>query len=139
MVNFTAVVNDAQVARTTIHEYFRILQDTLVLCELPAWKQSKTRRPIVASEYYFFDIGVVNTIQGRTPKPGTPEYGAALETLVMHERASYVDYISGEPLHYSRSASRFRGRLSARRSHRDPDQGQIDNLDSRSALASRVG
>jgi predicted AAA+ superfamily ATPase len=107
MVNFTAVANDAQVARTTVYEYFRILQDTLVLRELPAWKQSKVRRPIVASKYYFFDIGVVNTIQGRTPKPGTPEYGAALETLVMHELASYVDYISGEPLHYWRSASGF--------------------------------
>jgi predicted AAA+ superfamily ATPase len=36
IVNFTKVANDAQVARTTVYEYFEILKDTLVLYELPA-------------------------------------------------------------------------------------------------------
>ena len=36
IVNFTNVANDAQVARTTIYEYFDILKDTLILQELPA-------------------------------------------------------------------------------------------------------
>lgn len=34
VVNFTAVANDAQVPRTTVYEYFRILEDTLLLEEV---------------------------------------------------------------------------------------------------------
>ena len=107
MVNFTAVSNDTQVPRTTVYEYFRILEDTLLLHELPAWRESKTRRPIVSSKYYFFDVGVVGSLQGREAQPGTPEYGAAVETLLLHELRSYVDYRSGEPLRYWRSASGY--------------------------------
>jgi predicted AAA+ superfamily ATPase len=107
MVNFTAVSNDAQVPRTTVYEYFRILEDTLLLHELPAWRESTTRRPIVSSKYYFFDVGVVGSLQGRDPQPGTPEFGVAVETLLMHELLSYVDYRSGEPLRYWRSASGY--------------------------------
>ena len=36
IVNFTNVSSDAQVARTTVYEYFEILKDTLILHELPA-------------------------------------------------------------------------------------------------------
>src|SRR5207247_5755485 len=35
IVNFTNVASDAQVARTTVYEYFEILKDTLILHELP--------------------------------------------------------------------------------------------------------
>lgn len=107
IVNFTKVANDAQVPRTTVYEYFEILQDTLVLHELPAWKQSRKRKPLVSSKYYFFDVGVVATLQGRQFRRGTPEFGEALETYVMHELRSYVDYVSGEPLSYWRSTSGF--------------------------------
>jgi len=43
-VSFTNVSNDAQVARTTVYEYFEILKDTLILHELPAWKKTKKWR-----------------------------------------------------------------------------------------------
>jgi predicted AAA+ superfamily ATPase len=108
MVNFTNVANDAQVPRTTVHEYFQILQDTLVLHELPAWRQSRKRRPIASSKYYFFDVGVVGALQGRQAvRPGTREYGEALETWLMHELVSWRDYVSGDRLSYWRSASGF--------------------------------
>jgi predicted AAA+ superfamily ATPase len=107
-VNFTNVSNDAQVPRTTVYEYFQILQDTLVLHELPAWRQSRKRRPIASSKYYFFDIGVVGALQGRRAvRAGTREYGEALETWLMHELLAWRDYVSGEPLSYWRSASGF--------------------------------
>lgn len=40
VINFTNVANDAQVPRTTVYEYFAILQDTLLLREVPAWKKT---------------------------------------------------------------------------------------------------
>ena len=51
IVNFTNVANDAQVARTTVYEYFEILKDTLLLYELPAWRKSKKRKPLASSTY----------------------------------------------------------------------------------------
>jgi len=107
IVNFTNVANDAQVARTTVYEYFEILKDTLVLQELPAWRKSQKRKPLSSSKYYFFDVGVVAALQGREFRPGTPEFGEAFETYLLHELVSYRDYVSGEPLSYWRSASGF--------------------------------
>jgi len=107
IVNFTNVANDAQVARTTVYEYFDILKDTLVMQELPPWRKSKKRKPLASSKYYFFDVGVVGFLQGRKFRPATPEFGQAFETYLMHELSSYRDYISGEPLSYWRSTSGF--------------------------------
>lgn len=107
IVNFTNVANDAQVARTTVYEYFEILKDTLVLHELPAWRKSRKRKPLASSKYYFFDVGVVAALQGREFRAGTPEFGEAFETVLMHELTSYRDYVSGEPLSFWRSTSGF--------------------------------
>ena len=107
IVNFTNVANDAQVARTTVYEYFEILKDTLILYELPAWKKSKKRKPLASSKYYFFDVGAVSVLQERVLRAGTPEFGEGFETYVMHELKSYSDYVSGEQLSYWRSTSGF--------------------------------
>ncbi len=107
IVNFTNVANDAQVARTTVYEYFEILKDTLVLHELPAWRKSQKRKPLASSKFYFFDVGVTATLQGRRFRPRTPEFGQGVETYLMHELVAYRDYISGEPLRYWRSTSGF--------------------------------
>jgi predicted AAA+ superfamily ATPase len=107
IVNFTNIANDAQVKRTTIYEYFEILKDTLVLYELPAWRKTKKRKPLASSKYYFFDAGVVSALQGRRFRPGTPEFGQAIETCIMHELISYRDYVSEEPLSYWRSTTGF--------------------------------
>ena len=107
IVNFTNVANDAQVARTTVYEYFEILKETLILHELPAWRRSRKRKPIASSKYYLFDVGVAAALQGRSFHPGTPEFGEALETYLMHELVSYRDYRSDEPVSFWRSTSGF--------------------------------
>lgn len=107
IVNFTNVSNDAQVARTTVYEYFEVLKDTLVLHELPAWRKSKKRKPLASSKYYFFDVGVVAALQERDFQRGTPEFGVAFETYLMHELISFRDYVSGDKLSYWRSTSGF--------------------------------
>jgi predicted AAA+ superfamily ATPase len=107
LVNFSKVANDAQVKRTTVYEYFAILADTLVLHELPAWGLSRKRKPLVSSKYYFFDVGVVGALQGRPFRLGTPEFGQAFETWLLHELVCYRDYVSGEPLRFWRTTSGF--------------------------------
>lgn len=108
MINFTEIANDAQVARTTVHEYFHILKDTLIGFELPAWKKSLQRKPISTSKFYFFDSGVVRHLQQRSPtRPRSPEWGSAFETWLFHELKTFVDYIRGEELFYWKSKSGF--------------------------------
>lgn len=107
MINFTNIASDSQVPRTTIHEYFEILRDTLLVHEIPAWRRSVKRKPIKTSKYYFFDIGVVGHLQGRKPVPRTREYGEAFETFIMQELIAYRDYRSGDPVSYWRSTSGF--------------------------------
>jgi predicted AAA+ superfamily ATPase len=50
---------------------------------------------------------VTATLQGREFRRGTPEFGEALETYIMHELRSYADYVSGESLSYWRTTSGF--------------------------------
>ena len=92
IVNFTNLSSDAQVARTTVHEYFEILKDTLLVHELPAWKGSSVRKPVSKSKYYFFDIGVAAAIQARTALTGNTSNGFAFETWLLHELRSWLDY-----------------------------------------------
>lgn len=107
IINFTNVANDAQVARTTVYEYFEILKDTLILYELPAWRKSRKRKPLSSSKYYFFDLGIVAVLQERLFRIGTPEFGRAFESWVHHELVSFQDYRGGAPLSFWRSASGF--------------------------------
>lgn len=107
LVNFTKVGNDAQVPRTTVHEYFEILRDTLILLEVPAWRASRKRKPVASSKYYFFDVGVAASLQGRLLRARTPEFGPGLETYLLHELTAHADYRSGAPIEHWRSTSGF--------------------------------
>lgn len=108
MINFTKIANDAQVARTTVMEYFRILQDTLIAYELLAWNKSIKRKPIHTSKMYFFDLGVVRVLQGRKQiQPNTPEFGDFFECFIFHELKAFVDYNQISQLHYWRSVSGY--------------------------------
>lgn len=107
IVNFTNLASDAQVPRTTVYEYVEILKDTLLLHEIPAWRRSKKRKPLTTSKYYFFDVGVVSALQGRLVTPGTPEFGPAFETWLLHELIAFRDYVSGDAVSHWRSSSGF--------------------------------
>lgn len=108
IINFTNVANDAQIARTTVYEYFDILKDTLIIYELPAWKKTIKRKPLTSSKYYFFDIAVAGHLQNRKQRAaGTPEYGEAFETWLVHELMTYRDYKTDMELNYWRSSSGY--------------------------------
>lgn len=108
LINYSAVASDAQVPTSTVREYFQILEDTLLARRLPAWRQSKKRKAISTSKFYFFDIGVARHLQHRRGlRPRSPEFGEAFEAFVFHELSSYVDYRKGQRLAYWRSKSGF--------------------------------
>ncbi|MCL2304244.1 MAG: AAA family ATPase [Planctomycetaceae bacterium] len=105
-MNTTKISNDVQLPRTTVQEYFTILKDTFIGYELPAWRESEKRKATASAKFYLFDTGVARTLQGREQiRPGTPEFGDALETYLFHELRAYADYRGGLPLHFWRTAS----------------------------------
>ena len=106
IINYTKIANDAQVARSTVQEYFEILKDTLLAYELPAWNKSKKRKAIGTSKIYLFDPGVVRVLQDRNLiNINTPEFGEAFEAYIFHELRSFIDYHNINKLHYWRSTS----------------------------------
>lgn len=108
LINYTEIGNNAQVAPTTVREYFNVIETTLIAKRLPAWRESKKRKAISCAKFYFFDIGVVRLLQGRNElQEASSDFGEALETLVFHELSAYVDYTFREPLSFWRSTSGF--------------------------------
>lgn len=109
IINFTKIANDAQVARTTVQEYFQILKDTLIAFELPVWQKSLKRKPINTSKYYLFDTGVVRKLQRRAPLLDSvaPEFGELFEAYIAHELKTYADYHQIDELAYWRTVTGF--------------------------------
>jgi predicted AAA+ superfamily ATPase len=108
MLNFSEIASDAQVPRTTVHEYFAILKDTLIGYELEAWGRTKSRKPIVTSKLYFFDVGVARSLQGRGAlDEKSADFGEAFEAWLFHELLSWVHYHGDGDLKYWRTTSGF--------------------------------
>jgi len=108
-VNYTAVGSDAGVPPRTVREYFQILEDTLIGHLLPAYRKTDKRKPVATSKFFFFDVGVANTLLKRSEiVPGSETFGRALEHLIFLELRARLDYSRVDlPLTYWRSLSRF--------------------------------
>ncbi len=105
-IHFTNIANDAQVPRTTIHEYYQILKDTLIAYEVPAWQETQKRKPVATSKYYFFDWGLVRKLQKMDRiQEGSPIFGKAFESFLFQEIKAYCDYRGIEDLHYWRTTT----------------------------------
>jgi predicted AAA+ superfamily ATPase len=108
-VNYTEVGSDAGVPPRTVREYFQILEDTLIGYQLPAYRKTVKRKPVATSKFYFFDVGVANTLLSRGEiVPGSETYGRALEHLIFLELRAWLDYRRlDSSLSYWRSRSRI--------------------------------
>jgi uncharacterized protein len=106
VLNIASIANDAQVPRTTVHEYFEILKDTLLGFELPAIGTLKNRKGITSSKFYFFDVGVARELQGRSEVHSrSADVGEAFEAWIFHELRAAVDYALYKTLHYWRTVT----------------------------------
>jgi len=93
-INYQSIASDAQIPRSTVQEYFKILKDTLLAREVPVWRKGRSRKTVETAKFYLFDTGVTRRLSGRRELVrGTPEYGHAFESWIMHEIASYADVL----------------------------------------------
>lgn len=93
LINFENIASDCLVPSRTVREYFYILEDTLVGTLLKPYKKNKYRKAISKNKFYFFDIGVSNTLAGRKNiEPASDSYGRSLEHLVFNEIKAFLAY-----------------------------------------------
>ncbi len=93
LLNFTSLGNDAAISPRTVQNYYQILEDTLVGHILKPFQKTKKRKAVATSKFYFFDIGVLNTLLGREQiAPRGEAYGRVLEHLIFLELRAYADY-----------------------------------------------
>jgi len=80
----------------TIQDYFSILVDTWICHRIDGWSESIKRQLMQAPKYYFFDCGVLNSLNGelRTePQPSSFRYGRLFETFIVSEIIKHSDYL----------------------------------------------
>ncbi len=86
LLNFQNIASDAQVPPSTVKEHYRVLEDTLIGYNLEPWTNSKKRKAISTSKFYFFDIGVLNFISNvRPPSEDSKEWGNRFEHFIINE------------------------------------------------------
>ena len=92
-LNYTKTARDAQLAPNTVRDYYQILEDTLIGFTIPPWTKSIKRKPVQTPKFYFFDPGVVRSLQNRQQlSPGTPSFGLAFEHFIACELRAYLSY-----------------------------------------------
>ncbi len=93
VLNISAVASDCGVERRTVTNYFSLLNDLLLSYELPVFSKRAKRELIKHRKFYFFDVGVFQTLRPRGPLDSDSEArGTALETLVLQELIAQNSY-----------------------------------------------
>lgn len=107
ILNYENIASDCGVSAKTIKEYFRILYDTLIGYEIPAYTKSPKRKVMQSPRFYYFDVGIANYLRGKHDlQRGTDDFGHAFEHLVIQELAAFLSYSnSTERLSYWRTYS----------------------------------
>ena len=93
LLNYESVSNDAGIPARTVREHYQMLEDTLLGFQLRPFRATSKRKPVATAKFYFFDVGVANTLMRRGEiRPGSELYGMALEHQVFLELKAYLDY-----------------------------------------------
>lgn len=91
VIEFSNVSRECAVPASTVKEYYTILEDTLLGEFLWPWDRSERKK--ARPKFYFFDCGVVRSIQNRLNDPPSPlEQGILFETWFFRELIKHRDY-----------------------------------------------
>jgi uncharacterized protein len=107
LINFTNLANDSGLPRTTVQNYFQILQDTLIARPLEPFSTKLIRKSLTVSKFYFFDPGVVRFLRklGQIAPQGR-DFGEFFEHFIYCELSAYKSYfMPTADLNYWRSKS----------------------------------
>lgn len=85
--NLLKLSNESGVSQPAIKEFYNILEDTLVIERIDPYLKNARKRILSSSRYYFFDLGVRNTLARFpiTPNLANIQKGALFEHAVILE------------------------------------------------------
>ena len=93
LINYTNIASDSQVPVQTVKQWFQVLEDTLLGYQVESFTNTKKRKAITTSKFYFFDIGIARALRNiPAPKENTTEFGEYFEHLICMELKSWIDY-----------------------------------------------
>jgi predicted AAA+ superfamily ATPase len=95
IINFANIARDVGVSDNTVHEYFSILDDTLLGFFLEGFHHSFRKRLQSKPKFYFFDMGVVRSLTRSLRIPlqeGTSVYGEVFEHFIILECVKLANY-----------------------------------------------
>ena len=93
LINYAAIASDAGVPASTVKQYFEILTDTLIASALEPWLESKKRKAIQTSKFYFFDPGVTHFLAGTEELDRNSNlWGESFEQFILMEIKAYSSY-----------------------------------------------
>ncbi len=93
LINYASIANDSQISPSTVRNFFEILADTLVGFLVEPWMESKKRKAIQTSKFYFFDTGVARVLAGiEHLEIHSNLYGVTFENWIANELRAFLSY-----------------------------------------------
>jgi predicted AAA+ superfamily ATPase len=93
MVNYANIASECGVSNHTVKEYFQILEDTLIGRFVPSFQKKPKRRVIQAPKFYYFDIGIANSLLKRgNIEMGSEAFGSSFEHFIYQELYAHSKY-----------------------------------------------
>ncbi len=93
LLNVESIGSQAAIKRTSVDNYFVILEDTLVGYRLPALKLGIRAKEVAHSKFYFFDHGVARAAAGWLNEELPDAWrGFAFESMILNELRAYNSY-----------------------------------------------
>ena len=97
LVSFSAIGRECQVPTRTVQSYYEILEDTLIGFRLLPWRKSLRRRIVAHPKFYFFDLGVTNSLTRQLTAPPEPiRTGRLFEQFIVLETHRLLNYLRSE-------------------------------------------
>jgi predicted AAA+ superfamily ATPase len=93
VIQYTNIARDCGVSSPTVKNYFQILFDTLLAWELPAYLKRPKRRTVESAKFYYFDVGLANTLLRRgVIQEKSEAFGKAFEHWIAMELRAHAHY-----------------------------------------------
>lgn len=93
VLNYANIARDCHISNKTVESYVTILEDLLLSFRLPIFTKKAKRNIIRHPKFYFFDVGVFNSIRPIGPLDDKSSIaGHALETLVAQHLKAWIEY-----------------------------------------------
>lgn len=97
LVSFSAIGRECQVPTRTVQSYYEILEDTLIGFRLLPWRKSLRKRIVAHPKFYFFDLGVLNSLTRQLTAPPDPvRTGRLFEQFILLETHRLLNYLRSE-------------------------------------------